>query len=70
MELSIQILTIIVDVLLIFLMLMLIIIAFNICILTKKIRLTVDNLSDLKFWINTFKNIGKGFLKGSSCRKK
>ncbi|OGI09146.1 MAG: hypothetical protein A2Y40_03935 [Candidatus Margulisbacteria bacterium GWF2_35_9] len=57
MELTVQILTIIVDVLIIIFFLLMIIMALLSIKTMRKISKFVDNLSDLHFWLSIFKKI-------------
>jgi len=63
MELTIQILTIIVDVLIIIFVLFLITLAGTSIALMKKLSTFVDNLSDMKFWFSLIKKIPSSMKK-------
>ena len=63
MEQAIQILTIVIDGLLIFFILLLIALAWKSLRVVKSASGFVENLSDLKFWFSILKSIPKSFNK-------
>jgi len=63
MILTIQILTIIVDVLLILFLLGIVAVIFAILGTIRKMGKTIDNFSNIHFWMSSFKSIFKGCKK-------
>jgi TRAP-type C4-dicarboxylate transport system permease small subunit len=63
MEQAIQILTIVIDVLLIFFVLLLIALAWKMMRMAKAFSGFIENLSDLKFWLSLLKSVPRSFHK-------
>jgi ABC-type sulfate transport system permease component len=63
MEQAIQILTIVIDVLIIFFILILITMAWKTLRMVKAFSGFLNNMSDLKFWMSVLKSVPRSFMK-------
>jgi hypothetical protein len=66
MEQAIQVLTIVIDVLIILFVSLLIMMAWKTLRMVKAFSGFIDNLSDMKFWLSLLKSVSRSFSKSKN----